>query len=299
MRIYLLITIGVLLLALANDLFLIPNNVFSGGATGLALVLNSFVDIPVGVLVLVLNVPLLLAGVTWLGGWRFLVRTAYAVTLYSFLLDALRPFFPKPLSTDPLLFTLYGGLLGGVGVGLVFRAQGTTGGDDIGAQLLNRFKGIPVNSGLVVINAGILALVAIRFGPESGMYALISAFASSKAIDFVLGGLRPTRLIYIISAAPDEIAHAIQANTGRGVTFLQGQGAFSGRDYRVILTAVRQQEVPIVTELVRAADPEAFIIINEAREVIGEGFKPIPVQPRPKSLRPFRKIRLPARRRKI
>jgi len=161
-RIYGMITVGVLLLALANDVFLIPNNVFSGGATGLSIVIHKYVPIPVGVLVMLINIPLVLAGVVWLGGWRFLARTAYAVVVYSLLLDLLTPYV-KTVTSEPLLYTLYGGLLGGVGVGLVFRAQGTTGGDDIGAQLLYRFFSIPVNTALMIINAGIYVLVALAF----------------------------------------------------------------------------------------------------------------------------------------
>jgi uncharacterized membrane-anchored protein YitT (DUF2179 family) len=298
LRAYVMLTTGAFMLAIANDLFLIPNQVFAGGATGLALVINSAIPIPVGVLVFFLNVPLLVAGVTWLGGWRFLARTTYTVVLYSLLLDALRPFV-QPVTTDPLLYTLYGGLLGGAGVGLVFRAQGTTGGDDIGAQLLHRFRGLPVNTGLVLINAGVLLLVGLRFGPEKALYALISAFASSKAVDFVLEGLRPTRLVYIISDNPDEIAHRIQAATGRGVTFLEGRGAYSGRSYNVILTALRQQELTTITNLVREADPNAFVIINEAREVLGQGFKPIPAPERVVSLpSAIRSVRARRRKRK-
>jgi uncharacterized membrane-anchored protein YitT (DUF2179 family) len=244
----------------------------------------------VGVLVLLINLPLLLAGIVWLGGWRFLARTTYAVAMYSLLLDALLPFL-HPVTSDPLLYTLYGGLLGGAGVGLVLRAQGTTGGDDIGAQLLHRFRGLPVNTGLVLVNAGVLFVVGVRFGPEKALYALISAFASSKAVDFVLEGFRPTRLVYIISQHPDRIAECIRLTTGRGVTFLQGSGAYTGRDYRVILTAVRQQELTTVTNLVREADPNAFIIINEAREVMGQGFKPIP--------EPERRVSLPSPRRLV
>jgi len=278
---YAVITVGVLLLALANDLFLIPNQVFSGGATGLALIINSFVPLPVGVLVLLINIPLVLAGIIWLGGLRFLARTTYAVVVYALLLDLLRPLLTQPVTTEPLLYTLYGGLIGGVGVGLVFRMQGTTGGDDIGAQLLRRFRGIPVNSALVIINACVLALVGLRFGPEKALYALISAFAASQSVDFVLEGLRPTRLLYIISDQPDAIAQRIQTTTGRGVTFLSGQGAYMGRDYRVILTAVRQQELPTVTAIVREVDPSAFVIVSEAREVLGYGFKPLPPPPEP------------------
>jgi uncharacterized membrane-anchored protein YitT (DUF2179 family) len=284
-RAYSLLTIGAVMLALANDIFLIPNQVFSGGATGVALIINSFLGIPVGVVVLLVNIPLLAAGLFWLGGWRFLVRTTYTVILYSLLLDILRPFFEKSVTTDPLLYTLYGGLLGGAGVGLVFRAQGTTGGDDIVAQILFRFRGIPVNSALVIINAAILALVGVRFGPEKALYALISAFASSTAVNAVLEGFRPTRLVYIISATPDQIATRIQTTTGRGVTFLSGAGAYTGRDYRVIMTAVQLQELPIITTIVRDVDPAAFVIVSEAREVMGYGFKPLPAPPASPQLR--------------
>jgi uncharacterized membrane-anchored protein YitT (DUF2179 family) len=198
-----------------------------------------------------------------------------------------------------LLFTLFGGLMGGVGVGLVFRMQGTTGGDDIVAQLLYRFRGIPVNSALVIINAGVLALVGLRFGWENALYALIAAFASSKAVDFVLEGLRPTRLIYIISNQPDSISQRIQSATGRGVTFLSGQGAYTGRDYQVILTAVRQQELPKVTAIVREIDPSAFVIVSEAREVMGYGFKPLPTPQPTVSLRsPIKIVRRSPRRTK-
>ncbi len=276
---YAVITLGVLMLALANDVFLIPNNVFSGGATGVALLINSYVPVPVGVLVLVINIPLVVLGILFLGGWRFLARTTYAVTVYSLLLDLLRPLSERPVTSDPLLFTLYGGLLAGLGIGLVFRSKGTTGGDDIVAQLIYRFRGIPVNASIVAIDAVILALVGLRFGPEKALYALISAFAASKAIDFILQGFRPARMAYIISDKPADIARRVQSTTGHGVTFLTGQGAYTGRPYRVILTAVRQAELPVVTEIVRDVDPSAFVIVSEAREVLGYGFKPLPEPP--------------------
>ena len=276
---YAVITLGVLMLALANDVFLIPNDVFSGGATGVALLINSYVPLPVGTLVLIINIPLVVLGIVFLGGWRFLARTTYAVVVYSLLLDLLRPLSERPVTTDPLLYTLYGGLLAGLGIGLVFRSKGTTGGDDIVAQLIFRFRGVPVNASIVAIDAVILALVGLRFGPEKALYALISAFAASKAIDFTLQGFRPARMAYIISERPDDIAARVQSATGRGVTFLTGEGAYTGRPYRVILTAVRQAELPVVTEIVRDVDESAFVIVSEAREVLGYGFKPLPEPP--------------------
>ena len=297
---YALLTLGAAMLALANDIFLIPNKVFAGGATGLAIVINAVTGVSVGLLVLLVNIPLLVAGILWLGGRRFLARTTYTVLVYSFLLDFFEPFV-QSVASDPLLYTLYGGLLGGAGVGLVFRAQGTTGGDDIGAQLLYRFRGIPVNTGLVLINAGILVLVGLQFGADQALYALISAFAAGQAVNFVLEGLRPTRLVYIISNNPNVIAQRIQTLLGRGVTFLEGRGAYTGRGYSVILTAVRQQELSTVMNTVREIDPNAFVIINEAREVMGQGFKPLPAPPPqagvslPDALRRVRRVR-PRRR---
>jgi uncharacterized membrane-anchored protein YitT (DUF2179 family) len=142
----------------------------------------------------------------------------------------------------------------------------------------------------VIINAAVLALVGVTFGPEKALYALISAFASGQAVRFVLEGFRPALLVYIISTAPEEIAARVQRTTGRGVTYLAGSGAYTGRDYKVILTAVRQQDLATVTELVREEDPHAFIIVNEAREVMGLGFKEIPAPQEPVSFRlPFTK----------
>jgi uncharacterized membrane-anchored protein YitT (DUF2179 family) len=150
-----------------------------------------------------------------------------------------------------------------------------------------------VNGALVVLDAAVLVLVGLTFGPPKALYALISAFAASRAVSFVLEGFRPALLLYIISNSPEEIARRIQTSTGRGVTFLTGSGAYTGRDYQVILTAVRQQDMSIVTQAVRDVDPAAFLIVNEAREVMGLGFKQIPIPPEQV------KLKIPVRARRV
>jgi uncharacterized membrane-anchored protein YitT (DUF2179 family) len=271
---YLLITLGSALIALANNLFLIPNKVVSGGVSGIALIVNHWTGWPVGLLFLLLNVPLLLAGLRWLGGLRFVLRTVYAVVLLSVLIDGLAGVFP-PVTQDPLLYTLYGGLMSGVGAGLVFRTYATTGGSDIIAMLLHRFRGVPISQSLIGFDVAVYALAALVFGPDRALYALIGTFAGSKAVQLVQEGLVSNRVVYIVSSAPDHLARQILVDLKRGVTFLKGMGAYSGADNKVIMAVVRQQEINLVIDLVREIDPQAFVIIGDIREVMGEGFRPL------------------------
>lgn len=274
---YALILVGTLLVALANDLFLIPNDVFSGGVTGIALIINRYTGAPVGVVFFACNVPLLLAGLRWLGGWRFVARTLFAVVVLSVAIDALRPFL-TPVTHDPLLYTLYGGLLGGVGEGLVFRGYGTTGGSDIIALLLRR-RGVPINQTLIGFDALVYAGAALALGADRALYALIGSYAASRMIALIQEGRSDTRMVYIISSRPDDLAARILTDLGRGATFLRGSGAYSGNDQRVLLVVVRQPEITRITDLIHELDLHAFVIISEAHTVLGEGFRPLPLPP--------------------
>lgn len=272
---YALITVGTGLMALANVLFLIPNNVISGGVSGIAIILYRLVGTPVGTMYLLFNLPLLLAGLRWLGGGRFLLRTLYAVVLFSIILDSLTDRVPT-ITTDPLLYTLYGGVMSGVGTGLIFRAYGTSGGSDIVAQLLTRWRGVSVSQALVGFDILVLTLAAFYFGTDKALYALIVSFAASRAIEAVQEGANTTRLIWIISNEPDRLARHIIQDLGRGVTFLNGTGGYTGATYRVIMAAVRPQQLNLLTDLIHEIDPEAFVIIGDARQVLGFGFQPFP-----------------------
>jgi uncharacterized membrane-anchored protein YitT (DUF2179 family) len=275
---FVLILVGTLLIALANDMFLIPNNVFSGGVTGIALIVNHFTGAPVGFMFFVFNVPLLAAGVFWLGGWRFVLRTLFAVVIMSLAIDGLAPFVPN-ITHDPLLYTLYGGLLSGVGGGLVFRGYGTTGGSDIVALLLQKWRGIPLNQTLVGFDVLVYAGAALVLGADKALYALIGSYAGGRMVGLIQEGLSDTRMLQIITTVPDALASRVLRDLGRGATFLRGQGAYTGADYRILMVVVRQQEINFVIDMVRDLDPQAFVIITDARAVHGEGFRPLPLPP--------------------
>ncbi len=271
---YGMITVGALLVALAVRVFLVPNNVVSGGLTGVAQLLNTLIGTPVGLVVLALNVPLLVVGWRWLGGFVFGVRTAYAIVVMSLAIDLLAP-YARPVTADPLLYSLYGGLLDGVGLGLILRARGTAGGTDIVARLVETRLGVQPGRTLLVCDVAIFGVAFFTYGPEKILYALLVAFVSSRAVDFVLGAGRGSRQALIITEAPAGITSSLLHDLGRGVTVLEGVGGYTGAARAVLLCIVSRSEVGALKAAVSAADPHAFVVIGEAGEVIGEGFRPM------------------------
>lgn len=269
---YLVIAAGAVLVALAADLFLIPNKVVSGGVSGLAIILYYLIGTPVGLAVLAMNVPLFVAGVRWGGGASMGARTVFAVVVMSVAIDALQPLLPQ-VTTDPLLYTLYGGLLDGLGMGLVLRFRGTTGGTDIIARLIHRWRGYRIGEILLATNILILGVAAFVFGLEAALYGLIVAFVSSKVIDLVQEGFGYTRMAWIMAETPDEIRRRILEEMERGVTILEGRGGYSEAERQVLLCVIGQTEESTLKQIVREADPNAFVVIGPATEVLGEGFK--------------------------
>jgi len=269
---YALVVTGAVCVALAADLFLIPNQVVPGGVVGIATILRYTLGTPVGLVNLLINLPLFLAGLRWIGGLRFAVRTGVAVLVMSLALDLLPPYLPETTS-DPLLYTLYGGMLDGLGMGLVFRAGGTTGGTDILARLFQRFTGVNLGGTLLGINVAILGTAAAVFGLEPALYALIAAFVSSKVIDLVQEGFSHARAALIISDKPETVCQQVMERLGRGITVLQGQGGYTSVQRQVLYCVVAQSEVSRLKRLVNETDPNACIVISQAQEVLGEGFK--------------------------
>jgi uncharacterized membrane-anchored protein YitT (DUF2179 family) len=259
---------------LGIDLFLVPNRIVSGGITGIATILHLTVGTPVGLVVLALNIPLFIAGMRWAGGLRFAARTLYATIIMSVLTDVFAPLVAnlQPI-TQPLLFTLYGGLVDGLGMGLVFRAQGTTGGTDIVARIVHRFRGLPFGQTMLVINGTVLFAAALIFGIEPALYALIVTFVASRVVDVVQGESAYGRAAIIISAKADDIRSAIFADLQRGVTMLTGRGGYTEAGMDVLYCVVSRGEVTGLKRLVSALDPKAFVVISEASEVLGEGFR--------------------------
>jgi uncharacterized membrane-anchored protein YitT (DUF2179 family) len=271
---YAFLTLGAGLLALNIALLLVPNKIVSGGATGIATLLYYTLGTSVGTMVLIINIPLFMAGVKWGGGMRFAVRTIYATVVMSLLTDLFTPWAATlPRIDDPLLFVLYGGLIDGIGMGLVFRGQGTTGGTDVVARLLHHWKGIPFGTTLLVVNSVVLIGAAAVFGLEAAMYALILTFVAARVVDIVQGENNYGRAAIIISGQAPDIRSSVLTVLERGVTVLEGRGGYTEAGLEVLYCVVSRGEVSILNRLVQSIDPQAFVVITEASEVLGEGFR--------------------------
>ncbi|MGD1149252.1 MAG: YitT family protein [Thermoanaerobaculaceae bacterium] len=270
---YALIVAGSLLVAAGTNLFFVPNNVVSGGVTGLSIIAHRLFRTPVGMVVLLLNLPLLWLGWRFAGGIRFFVRTVVSVLVLSIAIDLTAPFLVPP-THDRLLVICYGGLIDGLGMGLVFRGRGTTGGTDILARLAHRYLGVGIGQALLAMNVAIFAGAAFLFGAEAVMVALALAFVSARVLDVVQTGFSAARAALIISKKPDEVREAVLGTLGRGVTLLHGQGGYTGEERPVLYVVVMPHEVGRLKRLVAHVDRAAFVAITPAQEVLGEGFAP-------------------------
>lgn len=268
---FLVITLGSLLIALGLDMFLIPNRIAAGGVSGLATLIFYVFGAPVGITMLVINVPLFLASLRLLGA-RFGLKTLYGFLTLSLFVDVLEPVIESP-TQDPLLAAVYGGVVTGVGLGLVFRAGGTTGGTDLAAQLLLKYYSTSSGQALLFFDGLVIVLAAFVFSTELALYALIAVFISSRVIDVVQEGLGYGRAAFIISDKGEEIAQAIMTRLDRGATFLEGRGAYLQQQKKVLLTVVNRSEITRLKVLVSEIDSRAFVIVANANEVFGEGFK--------------------------
>ena len=267
-----IITLGAVIYALAFDWFVAPNQIAMGGVTGLAQIVNALVPVlPVGVLSILVNVPLFLAGWRLLGG-RLLVSSLYAMAVSSLAIDVIAWMHTFP-PMDPILATLYGGAGMGVGLGLVFSQGATTGGTDIIGKLLKlKFSWLPIGKLILVPDMVVVALVAVVFGTvDAALYGLIKTFVCSRLMDTVLYGLDTARVAYIITDRWREVSRAL-LEMRRGVTLLQGQGAYTGAEKQVLLVAFRQREIVPIKRMLREIDPKAFFIVCDAHEILGEGF---------------------------
>lgn len=271
---YALITLGCLLMAITNDAFWVPHQIVSGGISGIGILAHHLWGWPVGIVMLALNIPLFVAGLRWGGGITTGIRTIYAVVVMSLAVDLLARYIQPP-TDNPFLYITYGGLIDGIAIGFVFRAQGTTGGTDIIGRLLRRFIGLEISRGIFAINALITLVAVIVFGLEKAMYGIMVAALSSWGVDVVLAGGRRARQAIIISARWEAIRDAVLTEMERGVTILEGQGAYTGSDRWVLMCVIAPSEVSHLRQVVMSIDPQAFVIIAAATEVWGEGFTSI------------------------
>lgn len=273
---YLLITLGAFVQALAMVLFLIPAQLVSGGISGLAQIIHHFTHWPIGMMVLIGNAPLFVLGWRYLGGSRFAKRTALSVVLFSVFTDGLGLILPSSgITNDIVLECLYGGILLGVGLGLVYRGQGTSGGSDILGRILNHRLGISISQAYLITDTLVVLAGGLAFSWALALYGLLVIYVSGLAAEAVSEGPSVFRTTMIISSRPDEVAQTILTTLERGVTILPGTGAYTGQTRPVLYCVITRSEVNQLKEIVKEVDPNAFMVIGQAHDALGEGFHPL------------------------
>lgn len=273
LRDYALIALGCLIFALGFDLFMEPHSINVGGVSGVAMLLVEVTGIgSVGVFTVILNVPLFLMGYKVLGK-RFFFGSLFGMLASSLFLDVCS-IIPAP-QTETLLGALFGGVMSGIGIGLVFMGHASTGGSDIIARLLKRkFRDLKMGKLVLMVDLVIVTFTGIVFRDISkALYSVVILYVSAEVMDAILYGLDYSTVALIITERYDEVYAAIGNQLDRGATFLDGRGGYTGTPKTVIMTAVSRRQVSDLKQLVQSIDPDAFMILQEAHQVLGEGFK--------------------------
>ena len=287
------IFVGCVIMALGMNLFLIPYKLAPGGVSGLATVLHHVSDsrLPVGVLMLAMNIPLFLLG--WRSKGRgFMLRSLFGTIILSLIIDLTAPYIDQLVNVwfvsmdvtmatpDLLLNALAGGLIMGVGLSLVLKEDATTGGTDMAASILRKFvPNLSIGTFLLILDVIVVLFATFAFRSiKLGLYATVSLYVASKTIDAFLEGINFAKTLMIISDKADAIAERLMNDINRGVTGLKGVGMYSGHAKTVLMCVVKREEIPRVKQLVQEIDPKAFVLMSDTREVLGEGF--IPMGPR-------------------
>ena len=273
----LLLTAGSFVYAVGIACFLDPNRLIPGGVSGLSIMISHLVEwLNTGTLIFVLNIPLLIAGLIKFG-YKFMLSTVYVTALSSVIIDLISGILGDklPFTNDLLLAAIAGGALMALGLGLVLRGGGTTGGTDIVTKFLRlKFKHIKTGNIFLMVDSVVILTSAIVFKDiEGALYAVFSLVISTRVLDLVLYGGDSAKLVYIISDHADEIADGLTQQLNLGVTFLDGQGAYTGKDKKVLMCAAHRRSFPKIRALVSEKDDMAFMIVSSAQEIFGEGFK--------------------------
>lgn len=285
-KVYLLILLGSCIAAAGINLFLVPNKIAPGGVSGIATVLHYLSNgaLPVGMTMLAFDIPLYIIGYRFIGR-KFIVRTMFSSISLSLMIDfsnsllsmvSERYFASSPENAGNLIvFTVFGGLLLGVGLGIVFRVGATTGGTDLAAKILHRFTPkLSLGNLLMCLDGAVIVFATIVFNSIIlGLYAIITIFIMSKVIDAIMEGVDFSKCVYIISEKSDIIAERILADIDRGVTALKGTGMYTKKDKEVLFCVLDRSQIPRLKEIVKEIDESAFVILTDAREVLGEGFQ--------------------------
>lgn len=272
----LIINIGIILIALGLIWFLEPNTIAPGGVTGLAIVIERLTGVPIYITNLIINIPLFIIGILVLGKGAG-IKTAYGTLGLSFFLVVFSniEFTNVPATEDALLASIFGGVIVGVGIGLLFKSGGSTGGTDLAGAILNKFfPSLSAAKLMMLVDICVITLAGIVNGKiETALYSSVCLYIMVKAADFIVEDLNYSKSFYIISKKPEEISKRIINELERGVTSLQGKGMYSGQEKDVLMCVVNRAQVQKVKKIVSEIDPDAFVMLNTTHEVIGEGFQ--------------------------
>jgi uncharacterized membrane-anchored protein YitT (DUF2179 family) len=257
-------------------LFLVPAHLVSGGISGASQIINYYTHWPIGLMVLVGNIPLFVLGWRYLGGSRFALRTAAAIVSFSLLTDLLVLYIPaQGITQDLVLNSLYGGILSGIGLGLVYRGQGTSGGSDVLGRILNHRLGVSISQAYLITDTLVVLAGGFAFNWERALYGLVVIYVSGLAAEAVSEGSGIFRTAMIITSQPDAVSIQVLTIMERGLTILPGTGGYTGAARPVLYCVITRSEVNQLKELVREIDPRAFMVIGTAHEALGEGFSPL------------------------
>ncbi|MFO7951280.1 MAG: YitT family protein [Bacillota bacterium] len=265
------IMIGSFIVAAGYNMFMVPNMLVPGGVSGLSVFLYHLIGMPVGLAIIILNIPLFIAGYIYLGR-RIIVQSLLGTLLLSFAVDVTAAFLPQA-TDDLLLAAVYGGVITGTGVGLVFRFRSSTGGTSLLSLILAKTWGISPGQAMFGGDLAVLALAMFIFSSEAAMYSALALFISIKVIDAIQEGLGLAKQAIIITCCGAKINERLLSELGRGVTRIEGHGGYTGEGREVLLCVVTRQQVSRLKWIIYEVDPAAFVIIGNATEVHGGGFK--------------------------
>ena len=261
---------GSIIYAAGLEIFLVPNNVIDGGVVGISIMASHLTGLPLGVFLIAVNIPFVYLGYKQIGK-TFTLSTLFAILSLSYWSNI---FLPIPgLTNDLFLASVFGGVILGIGVGLIVRYGGSLDGSEIVAILMDKRTSFSVGEIVMVINLFILTGAGLVFGWDRAMYSLVTYFIAAKVIDITIEGLDESKAAIIVSDHSEAIADALMARLGRGVTFLKGQGAYSGDDKRILYTVITRLEIAKLKTIVEEIDENAFVTINDVYDVLGGTFK--------------------------
>ena len=266
---YFLLTMGSVILAVNFDLFLAPFNIAPGGTSGAAIIVHEFTGWPKGLTMLVLTLPMLVIGFFYLGRFRFLVRALYVTLVYSLGVDGLVTVLPAGVTHDLLLNALYGGIVGGLGIGLIYRGGTSPAGTSVISRVVQMKTGIPNSQVYMLIDGGVILIAGLVFGWEMALYAFITLFTWGLVADYVLEGPSVVRTVFIVTDSPEEVSQVLMDRLGVGVTAWAGKGMFSKTEHTTLFSTVNRSDVNLLKAIVNNADPKAFVVIAQGHQTKG------------------------------